>query len=152
MVAKTFPYDNLLVMKDAGLVAADAAATVGGSAKIQDLGGGDIRNPVPLCEGNLIITTTAVEVADGDENYKVMLQGSNSASFASGIVNLAMADIGDAQVGGVDVVDPASGRYIVPWRNERNGTAFRYVRVYTDVTGTIATGINYTAALTVTVA
>ena len=38
-----------------------------------------------------------------------------------------------------------TGRYILPVRNEINGTWYRYARLYTDVTGTIATGINYTA-------
>jgi len=37
------------------------------------------------------------------------------------------------------------GRYTLPFSNEDNGTFYRYVRVYTVVGGTIASGINYTA-------
>jgi len=43
--------------------------------------------------------------------------------------------------------DSAIGRYIVPFRTERNGTTYQYVRLYTDVTGSIATGINFSAYL-----
>ena len=53
-------YDTQLVLKDAGLVAASAAATVGGEAAVLDLGGG-------LVEGKLYIDVSAVEVADDDE-------------------------------------------------------------------------------------
>ena len=34
---------------------------------------------------------------------------------------------------------------LTPFTNERNGEVFRYLRVYTDVAGDIATGINFTA-------
>lgn len=131
--------DNDFILKDAGLVAADAAGTVGGEAVIGDLGAG-------LLEGNLIIDVSAIEIADNDEVYKVSLQGSNSATFASGIVDLAILELGALEIIGGDV-DSTIGRYIVPFRTEKNGTVYRYVREYCDVDGTIATGINFTAHL-----
>jgi hypothetical protein len=60
--------------------------------------------------------------------------------------DLAVLILGAAEVIGGDV-DSSTGRYQVPFRNERNGTKYRYLRVYTDVSGTIATGINFTAYL-----
>ena len=132
--------DNDFILKDAGLVKADAAGGVGGEAVIADLGAG-------LVEGNMVVDVSAIEVADNDEIYKISLQGSTSAAFASGIVDLAILELGAAEVTGGDA-DSAIGRYILPFRTEKNGTTYRYVREYCDVDGTIATGINFTAHLT----
>lgn len=137
-----YTHDTLLEMKDAGLVASSAAAQVGGSNKILDLGGAVEVN------GELIIDITAIETASTDEIYTIMLEGSNSSSFASGIEDLALLRVGHATAltGGNDTTSTV-GRYRIPFRNERNGTTYRYLRVYTLVVGTIATGINYTARL-----
>lgn len=139
-----YTYDANMQLKDAGLVAADAAATVGGSAKVLDLGGG-------LVEGDIIIDVSALEIASGDERYTIIAMLSSSSTFASDIVIASAIAIGDGSTigtafgsSGVDV-DDAVGRYILPFRNERNGIWYRYLRIWTDVAGTIATGINYTA-------
>ena len=89
-IDRTFDYD--LRLKDAGLVAADAAAQVGSADKILDLGAGRM-------DGTVVVDDSAV------------------------------------------------GRYELPTTNEINGTVYRYMRLYTDVAGTIATGINYSANL-----
>lgn len=134
-------FDINLLMKDAGLIAADAATQVSAADKILDTGGTGA-----VFEADLIVDVTAIETATGDEKYAIIVEGSSSASFASGIDQLAMIELGHAtpKVGGSDVTD-STGRFIVPFRNERNGTIYRYIRVYVDVTGTIATGINFTA-------
>jgi hypothetical protein len=131
--------DKEHILKDAGLVAADAAGTVGGDAKIINLGAG-------LVEGNMIVDVTAIEIASNDERYFISLQGSASATFASGIVDLAAVELGALEVIGGDQ-DSTIGRYKVPFRTEKNGTIYPYVRLYTDVSGTIATGINFSAYL-----
>ena len=131
--------DYTHIMKDAGLVAADAAAQVDSADKIVNLGAG-------LVEGKLIVDVTAIEIASNDEVYKISLQGSSSAAFASVIEDLAILTLGAAEVIGGDQ-DSATGRYIVPFSNEKKGTIYPYARVYTDVSGTIATGINFTAHL-----
>jgi hypothetical protein len=131
--------DNTHIMKDAGLVAADAAGTVSAVAKIVSLGAG-------IVEGKLIVDVTAIEIASNTEVYKITLQGSSSATFASAIVDLAEITLGAAEVIGGDQ-DSEAGRYEVPFRTERNGTVWPYVRVYTDVAGDIATGINFSAYL-----
>lgn len=133
-------YDTQLVLKDAGLVAASAAATVGGEAAVLDLGGG-------LVEGKLYIDVSAIEVADDDELYAVAIQGSDTADFSTGspvIEELAVLNLGAAEVVGGNQ-DSETGRYVLPFRNEKGGTVFRYVRAYTTVSGTVATGINFTA-------
>ena len=78
----TFDYDGRL--KDAGLIAADAAWGVGGSAKIFDCGESRM-------DARVILDVTAVEIASNDERYFVKLQFSDSATFASGVVELGYA-------------------------------------------------------------
>jgi hypothetical protein len=135
-----FTYDNLLLMKDAGLVAASAAATVATVAKILDMGAS--RN-----DARVILDFTAVEADTNDERYDIILQGSNSATFAGGgtpTVNLGAILMGDATTT-LETVDTAIGRRELAFCTEVNGVTYRYVRLYTRVVGTIATGINFTA-------
>lgn len=140
----SFTFDVDLEMKDAGLVAADAAWGVGGSAKVLDVGAGR------FC-GQCVMDISAMEIASGDERYDLLIQGSNSATFASDIAILAALPVGDGSTigaayagSGVDV-DDAPGRYVLPFTNERNNIYYRYIRGFTVVTGSIATGINFTA-------
>jgi len=131
--------DNEHILKDAGLVAADAAGQVGGSNVIVNLGAG-------LVAGHLIVDVSAIEIASNDELYKISLQGSSKSDFADTYEDLAILELGAAEVLGGDQ-DSEAGRYTVPFRTERNGTVYPYVRIYTDVSGTIATGINFSAYL-----
>lgn len=140
----TYTFDIDLLMKDAGLVAADAAWGVGGSAKVLDVGDGR------YC-GYAVIDVSALEIASGDERYDLLIQGSSKSDFASDIVILAALPVGDGSTigaayagSGVDV-DDAAGRYVLPFTNERNNIYYRYIRGFTVVTGTIATGINFSA-------
>jgi hypothetical protein len=129
-------------LKDAGLVAATAAAQVGGSNKILDLGPGVAWTPFVVS-----LKVTAVDVDSGDEVYDIVIQGSTSATFASGIVDLCQRTMGDAAVMNGDT-DITAGEYMLYGHNDVDGTVYRYIRAYTVVAGTIATGINYQAWLT----
>lgn len=131
--------DNDLTMKDAGLVASSAAATVGGEAQVVDVGTG-------LVKGELVVDVTAIEIADDDELFKISLQGSSKATFADTFEDLAILELGAAEVLGGDQ-DSTTGRYVVPFRTERNQTVYDQLRVYVDVSGTVGTGINFTAHL-----
>jgi hypothetical protein len=135
------PFDADFIIKDAGLIAADDVWQVGGADKIVDLGPQQFH-------GVCFINATAVEVDSGNELYENYIQGSNSSTFASGIVNLAMLPLGDsaAMIGGGDT-DGGAGFYRLMFSNVYDGTVYRYVRGYTDVTGTIATGINFEARI-----
>ena len=126
-----YTYDTALSLKSAGLLAASTDGT------ILDLGAG-------LVDGYLVIDLTACEIASGDERYTVSLEGSNVAAMSSGSVCLAKKVFGNLVVP-MDAALSASGRYVVPFRNEENGETFRYVRLSTLVAGTIATGINFSA-------
>jgi hypothetical protein len=134
---KDFTFDYDLRLKDAGLIAADAAAQVGGSDKIIDLGAARV-------DGRVIVDVTAVEVASNDERYLIKTQFSNAADFGSGIVGGAALDVGALEVT-KDSADTVVGRYELPFTNQLNGVVYRYMRIFTEVQGTIATGINYVA-------
>jgi len=126
-----YTYDNELLLKSAGLIAASADGT------ILDLGAG-------LVDGYLVVDLSACEIATGDERYTVSLEGSNVAAMDSGSVCLAKKVFGNLVVP-MDAALSASGRYVIPFRNEEAGTTYRYVRLSTLVAGTIATGINFVA-------
>lgn len=126
-----FAYDDSLALKDAGLV-----ATTTTESTILDLGSG-------LVDGFLVLDVSACEVASTNEIYLVCLEGSNVAAMTSGSVCLAEIEMGNASAPAD--ADTSTGRFAVPFRNEQNGTIYRYVRIYTEVAGTIATGINFAA-------
>jgi hypothetical protein len=126
-----FTYDNALLLKAAGLVASTTTEST-----ILDLGSG-------LVDGYLVLDVSAIEVASNDEIYLVCLEGSNVAAMSSGSVTLAQIELGNATAPAD--ADTGTGRFVVPFRNEQNGTIYRYVRIYTEVAGTIATGINFVA-------
>lgn len=126
-----FQYDDALVLKDAGLVASTTTETT-----ILDLGSG-------IVDGFLVLDVSAVEVADTNEIYLICLEGSNVAAMTSGSVTLAQIEMGNATAPAD--ADTGTGRFAIPFRNEQNGTVYRYVRIYTEIAGTIASGINFSA-------
>lgn len=118
-------YDNLTLLKDAGAVTADGAGTVASVARVLDLG--DAKT-----EGRVIIDTSAVDFTTGDETQDVILQGCNLIGFGSGVVQLASLAI------------TATGRNEAPFTTRQGSTNYRFVRIYTDVSGTTPID-NYTA-------
>lgn len=123
-----YTYDNALLIR---ALAAAITATETGSV-ILDMGSG-------FCEGDLVIDYSGLDVATGDEAYTFMLEGSPDATFgtAANITVLAMQRIGGATgATPVGTADAAAGRIVLPFRNERNGTTYRYMRLYTLLAGT----------------
>jgi len=135
-------FDAEMEFKDAGLVAASAAATVDSAAKYVDVGTG-------LFKGCMILDVSAIELDSNNEIYDIVVQGSNTTAFTdSGIVELAALNLSPKEVKRTDCdKDDATGRFKLYFDNENNGTFYRYLRVYTVVAGTIAGGggINFTA-------
>lgn len=126
-----YTHDTDLVLKAAGLVASSA------DGSILDIGAG-------LVDGDIVIDVSACEIATGDEIYTISLEMSNVAAMTSGSSCAAKKVFGNLVVP-MDAALSASGRYVLPFRNEEAGTVFRYVRLSTLVAGTIATGINFAA-------
>lgn len=133
---RVYNFDAEMQLKDAGLVAASAAAQLGGVDQILPVG--DAR-----FEGVAIIDVSAIEIADNDEEYDIIIQGSNSASFASGIENLAQLNLGATEVRQGGAKDSVTGRYELMFTNQQADVTYAYIRAYTVVAGTIATGINW---------
>lgn len=131
-------FDAELEFKDAGLVASSDAAQVDAADKIVDFG-------KALFEGVMVIDVSAIEIADNNEEYYIIVQGSSSATFASDIQNLAMLDLGATEVRHGGAIDSLVGRYHLFFSNEQKDTVYRYGRVFTFVEGTVGTGINFTA-------
>jgi hypothetical protein len=137
-------FDSELELKDAGLVAASAAAQVDSAAVSIDVGTGHFK-------GMVEIEVTALEIASNDEIYDIVVQGSTVAAFATdtAIWELAQLSLGAAETKRTDANgDSTTGRYKIYFDNETDGIYCRYLRLYTVVAGTIATGINYTAFIT----
>ena len=122
-------YDNATLLRAAGLIAATATESI-----ILDIGAG-------LIDADWINDVLAIEVASTVEKYTVILEGSNVAAMSSGIVELARCDFGNVTTP-VTVVT-GTGRFLTPFRNEIDGTIYRYCRVQTTVVGAIATGLNF---------
>jgi len=137
-------FDDDMQFKDAGLVGdTDAAGTVSSVAKVIDVGSSTTK-----IRGEMIIDVSALEIASNDEIYDIIIQGSTVAAFATdtAIVDLCSLTLGAAEVQRSDCnADNTTGRYSLLFSNEHAGTIYRYLRIYTVTTGTIATGINYTA-------
>jgi len=133
-------FDAELEFKDAGLVAASAAAQVDSAAVAIDVGTG-------LFKGCMILDVTALELASNDEIYDIVVQGSPDSTFtAATIADLAAINLSAAEVKRTDCnKDDSTGRYKLYFDNECAGTYYRYLRLYTVVDGAIASGINYTA-------
>jgi hypothetical protein len=134
-------FDSDLEFKDAGLVAASAAAQVDAANQIVDVGTG-------LFRGCMILDVSALEIASNDEIYDIVIQGSSDSDFGTdtNIVELAALNLSAAEVKRTDCnKDDSTGRFKIYFDNENDGTYYRYLRVYTVVAGTVATGINYTA-------
>ncbi len=137
MVQRYYSADALLELKDAGAITASAAAQVGGSDQILDLG-------QALFPGIVIVDVSAIEVAT-DELYHIITQFSSDSGFASDIENGPMLELGHTSVRKGSAINSTVGRYELPFANEQDEVVRRYMRLYTHVAGTISTGINYKA-------
>lgn len=142
MGSRTYSFDADMQLKDAGLVAASAAAQVAGGDKVLNLGNARM-------DGMVVIDASAIEVASADEEYDIILQGSTVASFASNIQSLAQMNMGATAVRQGGSISSLAGRYEMPFTNEQADIIYPYVRLFTVVAGSIASGINYSAFIAV---
>lgn len=138
-------FDTLLTLKPSGTLTASSSlqATGGAAGTILDVGAGFV-------EGQVIINVSALNVGAG-LGYEIFVTGAETDSTLATDTNIEelcqSTMIGDQAARRTDAnkVDDAIGIYIMPFRNERNGRVFRYLRVFTVVTG--AGSITYSAQL-----
>lgn len=126
-------------LNESGLVTSTAAWLVDGTAKVFDLGAA-VYTPF-----DVLIKLLAVEIASNDELYRLFIQGSSSSTFASTIVQLGGIEFGANEVLVGSDQDTTTGDYLLRCHNEFDGTVYRYIRGYTVISGTIATGISHEA-------
>ena len=132
--SKTFDVD--LELQDVqAAITSSGDASVGGSGQVLDIGLGQY-------EAEIIFDVTAIDVADGDEQYDLSLLGSNDA-FASRFVTLATLKLG-ADVANVRDLDSTIGRYRLPFVNIKDDEHFDSVKIRNTVSGT-SPSITYSA-------
>lgn len=117
-----YVFDTDLELKAAGAITGSA------DGAILDIGSGFV-------DGDIVVDISALDNVTGDEKYTISLEGSNTADMTTGSVALATKVFGDLSVP-MDADLIASGRYVIPFRNEEGGILFRYVRLSTAVAGT----------------
>jgi hypothetical protein len=134
-------FDYLALMQDSAAITASVVGKVASVAKIFDAGQGRM-------DARLILDSTAVEVATGNEQYIVLVQGSSSSTCATDVWNLGAMVVGDSSVS-LETVDSVIGRREIAFCNEVNGTTYRYLRVYFLLAGTTndSTGLTCSAYL-----
>ena len=134
-------WDAECEMKDSYAVTSSALASVDAVAKIFDTGGGYTTGLVDIYVSAIDGTSST-----GDILYEISLQGSASSTFATPIVTLATIELGGSSANKATRSD-AAGLYKMFWSNMFSDTVYRYLRIYTTVTGTTGTGITYTAQM-----
>lgn len=127
--------DDLLVLKAKGTV---ASSMVGedpvGTDTYYDTGGGRTR-------GDMVINVYATPPIKAGDKFTMRLQGGKNSSFST-INDLVILELGDStQISGGS--DLTTGRYIVPFTNDLDGTVYRYLRHYITCSASIGTGIQY---------
>lgn len=151
--SRTYPFDaNNLLSDNAAAYTATGYSQVGGAQAVFDTGGNQaITTPaiqVARIDAVAVCDITAIKTSSGNETYKLILVGSNSASFASNNVMLGEVELGAAS----DVLTPftsVTGRVEIPFTNEQCGTIYEYVALYIVIGGTTPT-INIEAFVAVT--
>jgi hypothetical protein len=132
--------DALLEMEDG---AAAITATEVNSGGIKDLGSATAK-----FVGDLLVHVEAIDIAGDDELYRLELQGSTDAAFASGIENLAVLELGANEELATDTdVDSTIGTYVVPFTNKVGGRIYQYCRLKVVNSG-VSSSITYSAYLT----
>ena len=86
-------------------------------------------------DARLFYDVTAIDITSADEQYDIIVQGSNSATFASGIQELGRMKLGHTSTR-KGAISSVIGRYEISFSNEVVNTEYRYLRVLVDVTGT----------------
>ena len=143
-------FDTLCEMHGVGLMAGGA----GTAHTAWDTGGG-------YTEGKLIIDVTACSSAATTEDYEIWLQGSPTGTFTT-FYTLFAIKFGSLATGTSDFLNCRVSskatwpgptalplRISQPFSNDFAGTVYRWLRLYTAISATCATGINYYAFLSI---
>lgn len=139
--SRTYNFDaNMLLADNAAALTATGYAQAAGADGMLDLGGNQGVTPKQQArmDAMLVVDVTALNIATGDEDYRLVTAFSNDPLFGAGNVQQ-----GPSQVLGkgahLDVpngVDSVIGRVELPFSNEILGVIYEYVKLYAVVAGT----------------
>lgn len=133
-------WDAECEMKDSYAVTSSAKASVDGVEKIFDTGGGYTKG---VCDIN--VTSLPMSSSSGTlSKYTISVQAAADSSFATPIVDLCSIELGKAAAIR-STRNSSTGIYKLFWHNMFGNTVYRYLRVYTTCSGSVTTGITYTA-------
>jgi hypothetical protein len=127
--SQTFAFDEApgFVKRDVAQVAVTATGFIGTQL---DQGAAVFTDMV------LVLNVEAVDVSSVNEVYTFRVVCSNLANRSDGEV-VAMATLGHAATITIETRNTAAGdRIVVPFRTEKNRTAFRYVDLHLTAAGT----------------
>lgn len=149
---RTYVLDaNNLISDNAAAYTASGFAQVGGANQTLDLGGNQGVTPTQLAriDAMMVIDVTAIDISSGNETYKLIVVGSNSAALASGVVELAAIQIGkgtslEITNGGDFVI----GRIELGFCNQVSGNIFEFIAMQLVIAGTTPS-INFQAYVAV---
>lgn len=136
---RTYSFDiNLLLSDNAAAYTVDGYAQVGGADAILDLGGNQGVTPAQQArmDAACVIDVTAIDVASGDELYRLKLLGANAATFLAprGLGEMTLGK-GTAKVPS-STLDDGTGRYELMFATEQANTKYQFFKLYVDVAGT----------------
>jgi hypothetical protein len=140
MAQRSYAFDRNLLLSD-GLTAVTASgvALIGGVTTNSILDLGNARADFTIVADISAMTLGATN------QYRLILQGSNSATFASGIQNLMAISLGNTAVNDGGAQTSTTGRYEIAGTNEQADVVYRYVRLYLQAIGTSLTAAAFIA-------
>lgn len=142
---------NLQLSDNAAAYTTDGYTQVNGADAVLDLGGNQSVTPAQQARMHAmcVIDVTAIDIASGDEVYRLKILGCNSSAFSSNVVSLAEITLGDGSTLVPNTQkDSVVGRYELPFVTEQANTKFQYVKMYVDVNGS-STSISFSAFVAV---
>lgn len=128
MARRWYPRDAQLTILSGNSTAATADDDNGLADAILDIGSGRF-------DASLVFDVSAIDVSSSDEQYDIIIQGSTSATFASGIQELGRMKLGHTSTR-KGAGSSTTGRYEILFTNEVANVEYRYMRALLDVTGT----------------
>ncbi len=137
---RTYSFDiNLQFSDGAAAITASGYTQSGGAQAILDLGGNQSTSPVQQSriDAVAVCDVTALDIASGNETYKIIVVGSNDPSLLTGNVILGEVMIGKgASLDVANCADSVTGRYEVMFSTNAAGSLYEYVSVYVACGGT----------------
>ena len=131
-------FDAALQLKDAGAAVASGAGTVGGAARVVNVG--------PAILSAAFVVDIIAQTVDATADYQIRLPASSDPTFATDVTIVAEVNSQLLATGGQD--RPGVGRQSRPFNNVgEDGNPKAYLRVYHVIGGTTPS-INYAAMIT----